>query len=754
MPDNRPPISKTLTGEFLQGLSDKAPMEANAEVENKEYVQFPDKETVKAIGNSHKKGGVDVNIPDGTKILSDQLTISASQAKSISKEFDIKVSPKDTYAKVLDKYVDKIGLKRLYNEQSELFEELKTQLEGTDDKGTLNINKQYLSEKISGVEKSKEGKEKIKGLFFDTLFTIQENDKPSQNGAEDLKARKEQIFAKGGITESKFNDLIKEFNLTEKEGLYMVEYKKAMPKEYPNGGTHGEPKTKSDIQKALTAGEITQKDANLLLVEIIKGEGVKTEEDFKILKNAGAITPDEETKIQEQLNAAKGKDKDGVKFKTTTGKHKFSNREDFKREKQSRTAEGFGKITKDNIPQVLSSLYRNFPDIVAAEDVFGVTFDEDGNIQYNEDIDFSKTQKQVENFQNKANDRMKATAQVIMDNPNNFSPEQIEVAQNFVKNETFDESIARGLDSKLGQFTSGRFNMGIDIVTPDELKDLEAKNIFTVNQLKKAVDDGDVTLGESSIGRLNEISKLQGEGSDFTLNSFEGAAPVELIKPLEEEEVIVGPEGEPIIDSITELPRKKIPTRFAAPDQTPLPPSPLAAHLRGDLKLQRIDPVRVGIESQKQQADEALRFASAQMDHLPPPQRAAALAGLHANYQKSINDSIHKANVVNAQNQASASLFNIGQSGREEQAELGNALSFEQRQMTAKANTREEYLRYFDELRRINTADFRNQQDLNLLNTLTPDYDLGYSGATVDYDPTGEFRLKDRSNLVGTGLQF
>ena len=108
------------TGEHQKGLPENSVVFSNAEVEGDEYIRYPDGNTVRAAGDPHSKGGVDVHIPDGTKILSARVKIDAATAKSINKEFGLKVTTKDSYAKVLDMYVNKIGLKKLYADQEEL----------------------------------------------------------------------------------------------------------------------------------------------------------------------------------------------------------------------------------------------------------------------------------------------------------------------------------------------------------------------------------------------------------------------------------------------------------------------------------------------------------------------------------------------------------------------------------------------------------------------------------------------------------
>ena len=61
-----------LTDEVITGLPVGSSVQPNAELENKEHLKFPDGEIQRVAGNPHKKGGVKMYIPDGTKILSDK----------------------------------------------------------------------------------------------------------------------------------------------------------------------------------------------------------------------------------------------------------------------------------------------------------------------------------------------------------------------------------------------------------------------------------------------------------------------------------------------------------------------------------------------------------------------------------------------------------------------------------------------------------------------------------------------------------
>jgi len=701
------PINQA-TPEFELG-GKKIGEQANAEIEHEEYVKFPDEGVQRGYGEKHSKGGIDLEIPDGTKILSNKLTISKKDVKMLKKDFGIKATTKNTYSQVVDKYVKKIGLSKLYDEQEKLFEGLGKVIDESGSEGAARINKEYLSKKIGEIERQKEDKEGLKESMFDKMFTIQESSKPKESKEEAMQSS-EEFFETGGISREAFNKVTEKYGLTEQEGIDLVTGRKS---KYPVGGTHKAPVTVAEAQKQFEDGLITREEADNYEVEL-----------------AG---------------------KERIKFSTTSGAHTYSDQENYKREKQSASDGGFGKITKANIGEVLNKLYHQFPDIVAEE--YGVTYNEDGTVAFDKNIDFSKMSAKVKNFQVKANKRMKETADLVLQNPESFSPEFVANAEAYKNNETFDDSLARGIDSKQGQFTSGRYSLGIDVITPEEQKVLSTQGIFTTKQLQAGVDDGSIDLSPGSLERLENIRALTPEGSDpdFALNVVPPAntpaeAPPEDVSTLDAPAAEIK-ENTDIVDGIVPPATKNYPRLFGSPNQTPLPPSAMEAHLLNNVRLERIDPTRIGIETELQQASDSIKAGTEALSHLPPNQRAAAIVGLQANVQKGINESIHKANIVNAQNQSSAELFNIGQAGREEQIRGNNLLSFEQRQLTAKANTEEEVRSYYDQLNKIHVNNFRNNQDLNLINKLAPNYT--YNGSTLDFTPEGEFKLQDNRNLKG-----
>jgi hypothetical protein len=182
-----------------------------------------------------------------------------------------------------------------------------------------------------------------------------------------------------------------------------------------------------------------------------------------------------------------------------------------------------------------------------------------------------------------------------------------------------------------------------------------------------------------------------------------------------------------------------------------LPPSPLQAHLFTDTRFGLADPIRIGPEAQIQAGNEAMKFAAENLQDLSPQQKAIALGQMQAMNQKAINEEIYRDNVVNAQNLASTELFNIGQRDKQSLEDRNNKLNFEQRQYLAMANTEEDFRRYFDRLNDIDMNEFLVNQNLNMINQLSDDFDLARNMSQVEYNPDGTFRIRTNpySQLFG-----
>lgn len=220
---------QALTGEYITGLPTHVEDKANAEVEVDEYIKHPNGDVQRVVGKTHDQGGEKVNLESGTLVVSDNLKIGKDLAKELNKEYDIKTKAKDTYASVITKYTKKIGLTKLNEEQTALFERVKKE-EETKDESTQNLNKEFLSGRIKEIEDKKKELEGKRAEFTDLIFNKQEKAKGT-----DLPELER--FKNGGITGTKsFKNLLKKYNLTEEQALsYIEEFQAGGLKKYKDG---------------------------------------------------------------------------------------------------------------------------------------------------------------------------------------------------------------------------------------------------------------------------------------------------------------------------------------------------------------------------------------------------------------------------------------------------------------------------------------------------------------------------------------
>ena len=657
------PISteEALTGEYMteQPINGSA----NAEIEKNEYVKDPSGVVTKAVGEKHEKGGMKVNLEDGTEILSDSLKLSSANVKYLSRVFDIDLSTKDTYAKAVDKYTKKIGLAKLNSEQEDLFATMKKEIDKVaTDPNTKQLNNDYLSAKIYEVEKKKEPLKQERKRFFDYLFDLQEASKPEE--------ATNQHFKYGGVSKEEFEGMLQKHGISYEEGIKMLG---KMPK-YKDG-------------------------------DKVKLKGTYADNEFK-----------GEERVYQKAN------------KTNYG-------------------------TEKDPQTILTNLYKNFPDIISDESVFGKYLDKDalakGEVKFKDGIPLNQEQAAVLAFQEKADKRMRASANDIIKNESEFDEATVKKAKEYLANETFvtdktkaktPEERIRLYDKKMGNFTSGRYSLKLDLVTPEESKLLQSKGIYTANQITPEVLSG---LSIDSQERINKLKKIKGADSDYHINTY---TP----EPTKEAPKTGG--SEPITNKVNPYVRPKNPKFFFQPDQFVLPPYSQTPETMVQNRFGRVDPIRIGIENNLQANANARQQATQQLEALPPSQRAAALAQVLASTGEQENQAIFQTNMANAQNISSAEQFNIGQADREDLARSNNVLNYEQRALTAQDKTRNDLDNYLAFQSNKTLNNFQNQQRLNLINGMFPDFELDTYGMAVNYDPSRKWSVEDRDKMLRMGM--
>ena len=218
-------LPKLLTGEYTAEKDDVEEEDIVAEVESNEFIKTPQGEITQVLGKTHEKGGVQLTeeqLPENSEILSNHLTLDKETAKTLK---ELGVTTKDTYAKALDKWTAKSGLKKIVEEQEEMIKKLEAQskllVERPSSKDTIKLNTTLLQEEISELEKEKEPLLKEKQAIFDQLFAAQEASKTKE---------KQEVMENGGTFN---NDIIVKY--AKKHGI-SPERANELVNEYKNGG--------------------------------------------------------------------------------------------------------------------------------------------------------------------------------------------------------------------------------------------------------------------------------------------------------------------------------------------------------------------------------------------------------------------------------------------------------------------------------------------------------------------------------------
>lgn len=202
MQDGGVNVEEVISGRTVKGTSGET---YNAEVEKNEFIQYPDGVISKVEGDTHRNGGEKMELPAGTKVLSDNIKIGTENKKAFKDLFDINVKASDTFASVHNKLRKKAGVNSALTEQEKTLRKLKDNKEVGDD-NTRRVNEEFLASQLYQSEQKLSKLRAVENYLFDVLFNQQEErkssgeknirkDPPLENYSMDVE---EEMFEDGG----------------------------------------------------------------------------------------------------------------------------------------------------------------------------------------------------------------------------------------------------------------------------------------------------------------------------------------------------------------------------------------------------------------------------------------------------------------------------------------------------------------------------------------------------------------------------
>lgn len=716
-----------MTGDYL-GETTFQPM-PNAEIENNEYVQYPDGTTQQAKGSTHENGGIEVSLPGGTKVISDNLKLGGKNARELRKEFDINVKATDTFADAITKYKKKIGLDKLDQEQQDLFKKLEKQ-DKVEDNRTYAINEQFLAKNIQTTQAAKEPLLAQVSQFTDLIFRKQEEQKGDTSQSDFLQ--------NGGYAPIDANDVAQinaglDFQFTE-EGAQQL-FGKELPPNNNTTQTTQQPNrriSQPDFSKIadITGGTNRYTPDGGVVVGDFKQVWLNQRPEYYTGKTPAKegvdfvyMNPKQYEQFKttpEYANYKAGYNtqsiasfKDGGKLPKYQNAGRIPSRFEDPSKYVNQTAIGtgyYGEILTNSPQDTLNEIKRLHPKLYS---------------QYFTGQQILPTD--TKGYQTAINEEYN---QILEDAKKLYGEdsEQYKTLQQQIEQDKFlQDNSVRGIEGKFGNYSSTRPNYALNILPKEDLEKVQKEGVNTSSQL---------------LTKFPELHKkyVQDKGlkSDFWLGALETPT-----QPTTENET-----PDAVVDEETVTPTPNMGVRVGGVGflnlvgQSMPPPGGLIASRMPDADYRNFEAVQQGYEPQLQQLYNQQTAAVAALDGLSPAQRAAAQAGILAQTQTAANQVIGQVSAANRQEAARISNMNTQLYNQMSMVDNNERERFEQKTYQALSNTQDDLFRWFqynNQLRALNQLQTNQANTLASLfpnTTFTPDGRIVSNGvAPISYTP-------------------
>lgn len=745
-----------LTGNFLEG-NDEHP-NPNVEIEAKEYVQTPDGNTMKIVGDRHSEGGELLNLPEGTKVVSDYLKIGGKNATYFKKNYGINVVAGSTYATVLDKYKKKIGLTKLLEEEAKVLDKVVEQ-EDVEMDSTRDINLQVLSKRANEIQPEKAPLEEDFNAFTNLVFQKQEENKDVENTdfqkQEGGEVNQNQEMLMQAISQ------YAEMNGQSPEEI--INQIQSMPEEQQQQAI-------AQIVQTVQGGEQPQQGANIEQL-ITQYAQIVGQDPNAIIEQMQQMSEEEVSQvIQEMAQAVQGTEEQPVVESEITPDPNSAPPEEMK--KGGEVPKYQGSVDKSGIvPEVrnaeLSKNYTSFPFAstndkgvldwnlqklnpatgtydsfnpserignylnyipVGAENYFEKKSDGSyGLMKGKSYADFQKGYNTIVNntdafLRTQTEGMTDAEKQTYLSNLDKYKNDIIFTTD---KEEDYKGKTARGLDGKFGQFTSTRSGYKRKVVTPEQQKKLNDIGVYNLSQLLKNEKAQEI-VGKELTDKLRK-ENTDFKGIDYTLDKISDGNKTtqETTEKTDASSDLTAPNFRNRVSS----PNLPIQT----PDQSNLPPNYLATSMR-QVGSTQADRVFLSPEENLKELARQAGTASNQIISNNPYAAGAGLSALQANQNNAINQAIAQTTIANQQDERNVNNINEERVMKRDQVNLGLADKYEREAITGLDNYYSSWINYIDNRNRQNLSNYNLQAQVNSANAVNPNFQIGSMGEIYQTD--------------------
>ena len=178
---------KLTNAEFLTGQFVADEGQGNVNVEGGEYLQRQGN-VQEVVGEPHIKNGkehdgVNVNLNEGDRVLSDYTKIPAQTIKELKDRYKLSLKKGATFADAQKAFDKKLGIQKTTDELAEYIEKFGKN-ESTKDETTKRLNASVLAKEIEEYKGKLDELKQPQAMFFDKLFEVQESIPKRGNGTQ------------------------------------------------------------------------------------------------------------------------------------------------------------------------------------------------------------------------------------------------------------------------------------------------------------------------------------------------------------------------------------------------------------------------------------------------------------------------------------------------------------------------------------------------------------------------------------------
>lgn len=203
-------------------------------------------------------------------------------------------------------------------------------------------------------------------------------------------------------------------------------------------------------------------------------------------------------------------------------------------------------------------------------------------------------------------------------------------------------------------------------------------------------------------------------------------------------EIPLGNENEEDVENEEDKSKQKSKGYGFIPQDLLIPPSARQNVYKQSIDLDRMQPVKGSLEPYLTEIERQRLAVEEASKYLPPAQQAALLANTLAQSQKATNEVTGQVLAADAASQYQTDAFNIQAGTKEDLLNIGYAEDYQNKTTAALGNQEKDMRMFFNDLNNRNRYNFEYIDRRNLLNQLTPQYNV--SGASeIEYAGAPEF---------------